>query len=754
MDEASFQKTIDEHQQDFYTSTPSTLPYSQVPLLVPHHLDKSKQLQHLWIAVGNRSLNPEQTLLPRSQPSTPSSFSQRIDESSTEPLKNQTVDEANIPSIRDLFTKENMRRKTSTSEFAQSSSPEAIHAIENLLEESDDPSSDDDYSSSESESEDSSNSKSHKGTATFFSKLSPSDGSPLSDTRRRTTESSLLKLKKAYSSTPSMKSIIKSDKLFGSHSPETTLFFTPLSYDEVQVASDSVVPPVGDLVASDPMRSDGVPIPGSKPKGSNASTFKTPDTSHTSPTVESAKKPSSASNSVQPGPSTLHKSASSPNEMRPKDVKILKTYTRAQLEKLLASYKSSIIKKQSRIEDVERKLTAIKAESKEDIRTFNKWQARNIIPRYRIYAQTRIAMLELNIKLFQESLVLLENVKKDLMHHLKDKQKQYDAVPILDCASLIREDPSCNRTYHDIKFLEQRINSQLSMWASVKKLHVPSQNVRNGIIRDILLATNHSVEVGFHPVDPNMQAYFEKIILDERTPEGRRIRQLIDFLLDRGPQVVNSGDVSLFLNDFAEQILRSCGLSEEKERSTLRLYLYRTVYPRIVPFCSLYNTDEEIEADAHFARQIRWMREVDCQDFDVDLAFFVDRESAQKCFKAASNILTECGYFCVPTDMLHCIFTTAKMIAQMATGGSARRGMGADDFFPIFIYCVVLSDVSTIHRSIGFMKRFSSPNERMSELGYCLTSLEAAVLHLSNLSKDVIEEKRGARLQAINSSGN
>lgn len=67
-----------------------------------------------------------------------------------------------------------------------------------------------------------------------------------------------------------------------------------------------------------------------------------------------------------------------------------------------------------------------------------------------------------------------------------------------------------------------------------------------------------------------------------------------------------------------------------------------------------------------------------------------------------------------PRFMLHCLAETSKSLASLlreAGGDSRGESLGADDFVPLFIFCVLRSDAEFLNAISVYMDRFRRPNE-------------------------------------------
>jgi hypothetical protein len=105
----------------------------------------------------------------------------------------------------------------------------------------------------------------------------------------------------------------------------------------------------------------------------------------------------------------------------------------------------------------------------------------------------------------------------------------------------------------------------------------------------------------------------------------------------------------------------------------------------------------------------------------------------------------------IPSDKLQLLVTSAKLIpviyakehmsAGTGTGtgtSGASKSLGADDLLPIFIYCLVMSRLS--HHLLIISQELDSlcdNEDRVSETGYYLATLQAAIFHIMEIDETV-----------------
>ena len=59
-------------------------------------------------------------------------------------------------------------------------------------------------------------------------------------------------------------------------------------------------------------------------------------------------------------------------------------------------------------------------------------------------------------------------------------------------------------------------------------------------------------------------------------------------------------------------------------------------------------------------------------------------------------------------------------IGQSKIGGD----LGADDLFPIWLYITIHCNISRLHSHLCYMEHFATPEESMTQFGYCLTTFQ------------------------------
>jgi hypothetical protein len=98
-----------------------------------------------------------------------------------------------------------------------------------------------------------------------------------------------------------------------------------------------------------------------------------------------------------------------------------------------------------------------------------------------------------------------------------------------------------------------------------------------------------------------------------------------------------------------------------------------------------------------------------------------------------------------PLDMLQCmlrctqaIYRQASEYARLADPSAKMLALGADDFFPVWIYVIIHARVPDINSRLVMMQTYS--DELMSERGYYLTCLEGAIGYILAVDSAKLDE--------------
>lgn len=109
-------------------------------------------------------------------------------------------------------------------------------------------------------------------------------------------------------------------------------------------------------------------------------------------------------------------------------------------------------------------------------------------------------------------------------------------------------------------------------------------------------------------------------------------------------------------------------------------------------------------------------------------------------WSSVSSILNEgVGMSTLPCAKLRAIVDSAKEISRVyneekSIGGNITNKLGADEFLPIFIYCVVQAEMERPCALCVLLRTLCDPSNRIGEVGYYLATFEAALTHIQEIN--------------------
>jgi hypothetical protein len=131
-----------------------------------------------------------------------------------------------------------------------------------------------------------------------------------------------------------------------------------------------------------------------------------------------------------------------------------------------------------------------------------------------------------------------------------------------------------------------------------------------------------------------------------------------------------------------------------------------------------------------------------------------DRQSPD-CWSTVSKILSErVGGSTLPCVKLRAIVAAAREINRLFASDHTNQisdyedetrrieilRLGADDFLPIFIYCVVQAEIERPCALCVLLRTLCDPVNRMGEIGYYLASFEATIAHIQEVDLSSAED--------------
>jgi hypothetical protein len=119
-------------------------------------------------------------------------------------------------------------------------------------------------------------------------------------------------------------------------------------------------------------------------------------------------------------------------------------------------------------------------------------------------------------------------------------------------------------------------------------------------------------------------------------------------------------------------------------------------------------------------------------------------ESAISAFGRISAVYT------LPVDKLDALVVAAKMIPELfekehcvvedftdGTSDQKQKSLGADDMLPIFIYCIVMSNIpfTNMQSLVHELDFVCDTQSRYSEVGYFVTTFQASIQHILHMDE-------------------
>jgi hypothetical protein len=197
-------------------------------------------------------------------------------------------------------------------------------------------------------------------------------------------------------------------------------------------------------------------------------------------------------------------------------------------------------------------------------------------------------------------------------------------------------------------------------------------------------------------------------------------------------------------------------LREEKMiRYRFRLLMHRSVFAsHFNQFCQLARTTCQLQADLLLRQQQERLRTKQPEELGIlssHIPAWWDSSNGggnkRRLYGKACLYLEEMGWQPVPLDVLLCIYASSLSIYQEANyihmantknatldyhkiAGTVAPPLGADAFFPLLVYVVIQSNAPCLVQSLHYAKAYAAERELVTEFGYYLTSLEAAISHV------------------------
>uniref|UniRef100_UPI00398EA006 ankyrin repeat domain-containing protein 27 isoform X1 n=1 Tax=Pristiophorus japonicus TaxID=55135 RepID=UPI00398EA006 len=137
----------------------------------------------------------------------------------------------------------------------------------------------------------------------------------------------------------------------------------------------------------------------------------------------------------------------------------------------------------------------------------------------------------------------------------------------------------------------------------------------------------------------------------------------------------------------------------------------------------------EASQDAAFNKTTRGLQDLQLKDLGIKSQFSIN-------IPRAKRELSQLNRCTSPQHKLICLRNVVHAIMQSPSQRVNLHSMSADDLLPVLLYLLVKTEIPNWLANLSYIKNFRFCSAVKDELGYCLTSFEAAVeyIHQGNLT--------------------
>ncbi|KAM9122589.1 ankyrin repeat domain-containing protein 27 isoform 2-T4 [Pangshura tecta] len=168
-------------------------------------------------------------------------------------------------------------------------------------------------------------------------------------------------------------------------------------------------------------------------------------------------------------------------------------------------------------------------------------------------------------------------------------------------------------------------------------------------------------------------------------------------------------------------------------KQAVEMYVHHDVYDLIFKYVGTIEASE----DAAFNKITRSLQDLQQKDIGVKPEFSFNIPRA----KRELGQLNKCTS---PQQKLICLRKVVQIIMQSPSQRVNMETMCADDLLSVLLYLLVKTEIPNWMANLSYIKNFRFCNSAKDELGYCLTSVEAAIEYIrqGNLSDRPTESER------------
>ena len=144
---------------------------------------------------------------------------------------------------------------------------------------------------------------------------------------------------------------------------------------------------------------------------------------------------------------------------------------------------------------------------------------------------------------------------------------------------------------------------------------------RQELLNSLIAGFNSHPVVNTYHEYSHEQAQIDTILLDQRCRTGMKVLRLSQAIKATEIDDIPPHEVVDFLQDFVDQTAEEFSIPDEY-LDRLRLCVGRAVYPVLFPFLWDFHVESNLESDATFESQQKWLRLLSPSDLDHVLSPF------------------------------------------------------------------------------------------------------------------------------------
>uniref|UniRef100_A0A8C9P5R9 Ankyrin repeat domain-containing protein 27 n=1 Tax=Spermophilus dauricus TaxID=99837 RepID=A0A8C9P5R9_SPEDA len=161
-------------------------------------------------------------------------------------------------------------------------------------------------------------------------------------------------------------------------------------------------------------------------------------------------------------------------------------------------------------------------------------------------------------------------------------------------------------------------------------------------------------------------------------------------------------------------------------KQAVEMYIHHDIYDLIFKYVGTMEASE----DAAFNKITRSLQDLQQKDIGVkpEFSFNIPR---------AKRELAQLNRCTSPQQKLVCLRKVVQLITQSPSQRVNLETMCADDLLSVLLYLLVKTEIPNWMANLSYIKNFRFSSSAKDELGYCLTSIEAAIEYIRQGSLSV-----------------